>query len=212
MAYTGIESIKAKLQAYRRRFYLNQMLRGGLLLVLLLASLFLLFTLSEGLLWLSVTWRSVLFYSLVLSGLGVTGYFVAYPLLKYLNVAPALSDAEAARLIGKHFPEVDDKLLNMLELSASSEQDNALIAATLEQRSQELRPIPFYTAVSFRPNWRLARYAVIPLLLLLFLFAINPEFVSQGASRLVNYNKHYTPPPPYRVMIEGHKAQLIDGS
>ena len=114
--------IKHKLQAYRRKYYLNQIIRGGLLLTLLFLSLFVLIVWSESVLWLSTGWRTGLFWGLVLSALGVFGWFIAIPLGKYLNLSGGMSDAQAARLIGKHFPNVSDKLNNLLELSGRSDR------------------------------------------------------------------------------------------
>ena len=209
---SDLSPIKQKLQAYRRKYYLNQMIRGALLLTLLFVSLFVLIVWSESVFWLSTGWRTVLFWGLVASALGVVGWFVAIPGAKYLNLSRGLSDDHAARLIGKHFPNVSDKLNNLLELSSRSDNDNALLRAAIDQKTEELQPVPFAQAVNFKPNRKLARYAAIPVLALFFLLIFQFEGISESTERLINYDKHYNPPPPFELSIPDHKAKLVDGS
>jgi hypothetical protein len=205
--------IKEKLAAFRRKYYLNRVIRGGVIFLLLFSTLFALFTLSEGLLWLSTTWRTVLFATLTGASALALGAGVIYPGLKYLNVGPTISDHEAARLIGRHFKEVDDRLLNLLELSAGAGENASadLLAAAIDERIEAMRPVPFTAAVSFQPNRKLARYLAIPALLLLLMFLFYPDVVTKGSYRLVNFNRHFQPPPPFTVSIPDHKDALVEG-
>lgn len=208
----AIASIKQKLQAYRKKFYLNRMIRGGVILLLLLSSLFIGFVVFEAFLWLSPGVRTALFYTLLASAAGVAGAMIIYPATKYFAIGPSISDEEAARLIGKHFPEVDDKLLNLLQLNGQSTADDALLRAAIEQKTAELQPVPFAAAVNLQPNWRLARWIGVPIGILLLLLAINPAAISDGTLRFLRYNEHFNPPPPFRVKVPNHPKELVDGN
>ncbi|MCS7084879.1 MAG: hypothetical protein NZ534_02220, partial [Bacteroidia bacterium] len=96
-----ITLIKEKLTAFRKKYYLNRVLRGGVVFLLLFSTLFALFTLSEGLLWLSTTWRTALFVTLTTASALALAAGVIYPGLKYLNLGATMDDKEAARLIGR---------------------------------------------------------------------------------------------------------------
>ncbi len=208
-----VKVIKEKLAAFRRKYYLNRVIRGTVVFLLLFSTLFTLFTLSEGLLWLSTAWRTALFATLTAASALALGAGVVYPGLKYLNVGKTIDDKEAARLIGRHFKEVDDRLVNLLELSAGAGQSTSadLLAAAIDERIEAMRPIPFTAAVSFKPNRKLARYLAVPTLLLLLMFLFNPDVVTKGSYRLINFKRHFQPPPPFTVSVPDHKDALVEG-
>lgn len=207
-----MNSIATKLAAFRRRHYFHQILRGGLLLVLVSGSLFLLVAFAEGNFWLSPGTRAVLFWGLVATALFVTGRYLLWPATRLLGLTQPLSDDDAARLIGKHFPEVNDRLLNLLQLGRATEAENTLVAAAIEQKTASLQPFPFPKAVDVQPNRRLARWLALPTLLLVVLLAVWPEFLASGTSRLLNYDTPYTPPPPFNVTVENLPKELVAGT
>ena len=71
---------------------------------------------------------------------------------------------EAARIVGNHFPEVKDKLLNTLQLQQQVDNaqgaDVTLLAASIDQRTASLRPLPFGKAVDIRPSLQALKFAV----------------------------------------------------
>ena len=71
---------------------------------------------------------------------------------------------DASRIIGKHFKEVDDKLLNIIQLK-SINSENELLAASIDQKAKELRPIRFNKAVLYKHNVVYLKYLSIPLLI-----------------------------------------------
>jgi hypothetical protein len=154
----------------------------------------------------------VSFFALGLTLLGVGGYAVVWPLTKLLNLSKPLSDTEVASLVRRHFPEIDDKLLNLLELRTfSGGSENALLAAAIQKKTEDLAPIPFARAINLGVNWRLARYLAIPLFLFLLLAIVMPDVLSNGTTRLLNYNQEFIPPPPFKILVENHPDELIAG-
>jgi hypothetical protein len=113
--------------------------------------------------------RTALFWGTVVAVALVIGKFIAIPLMKLFRLGEVISHAEAARIVGTHFSEVKDKLLNTLqlrEMAASQAQQSDLIDAAIAQRSRELGPVPFVNAIDLRRNTRYLRYALPPLALL----------------------------------------------
>ena len=70
---------------------------------------------------------------------------------------------QASEIIGNHFSEVQDKLLNFLQL-ANQSQTSELLAASIEQKAASLQPIPFSNAVNFATNKKFLSYVIIPIL------------------------------------------------
>ena len=99
-----------------------------------------------------------------------------YPPLKALyRIERNFSKEEAAKIIGKHFTEVEDKLLNLLQLSSLSNSQNELINASIQQKSKQLTPIPFLKAIDFSENKQHLKYAIVPVSILLLLFFSGNE-------------------------------------
>jgi hypothetical protein len=158
--------IKQKLTAFIRRYYLNKLLKGSILFfsVWLLYSIIIL--LIEYFLWLAPPYRSLLFWGFILFSSLLFFRFILWPLAKLFKLSKGLDLTAASILIGKHFPEVNDKLLNVLQLENSSEQSDLLLAS-ISQKSKELSPVPFKTAVNFNTSLKYLKYAAFPVLIIL---------------------------------------------
>ena len=204
--------IKAKLKQFKRKHYTNKVIRGVIVLALMSSGMFLFFALVEGSLWMDPKWKTGLFYVFALSSVAVFISMIAYPLLKLFNLGKTMSDDEAAHLIGKHFKEVDDRLVNLLQLKQGGQiTDNSLLLAAIGERIEQMRPIPFTNAISFKPNWKLARYLAIPVLIAGTVLWVNADLLKGGSQRFLNYDKKFNPPPPFDVEIANHKKTAVDG-
>ena len=118
---------------------------------------------------------------------------------------------EASKIIGKHFPEVNDKLLNVLQLQKSSDQSDLLLAG-IAQKSRELKPIPFKLAINFRSNLKYLKYAAIPILIIMIiLISGNISVFSESYSRVVHYQTAYQPPAPFSFYINEQDLSVEEG-
>ena len=161
----NFKTIQTKLEQFIRRYYTNDLLKGAILffaigLLYLLATLFI-----EYVLWLSPAARGVLFWVFIVVEVSLFGRFIIWPLTKLFKLKKGIDYEDASKIIGKHFPEVNDKLLNVLQLHKSSEQSELLLAS-IDQKSAELHPVPFKMAVNFNKNVTYLKYAAIPILIL----------------------------------------------
>jgi hypothetical protein len=153
--------------------------------------------------------RTVLFFGL----LGVFVYllirFIAIPTLKLLKLGRRISHEDASTMIGRHFPNVSDKLLNTLQLRGQAEkQESALLMASIDQRIEELKPVNFVGAVDFSENKKYLKYALPPILLGLILYFFAPNVIQDGSKRLVTYNVEYVPEAPFEFLIENEELQV----
>lgn len=200
------------LREFRRKFYFNRILRGSIGLVLVTSSILFLMIAGEGLLGFPSSVRTGIMIALGAVFLGILGAGVIWPWSKMMNLSKPLSDLEIAELIRRHFPAVDDKLLNLLQLrERASLEESALLVAAIQSKTEELAPVPFARAINLQVNWRYARYLAIPLLLFLLLWFVRPDVLSGGATRLVNFNKEFIPPPPFEISVLNHPRELIAG-
>ena len=93
----------------------------------------------------------------------------------------------SARLIGAHFKEIDDKLINLLQLSRETEKSELLLAG-IEKRSAELRHIPFQRAIDLKANLKYLKYLSLPLLVIAIVWlsgkTIEDYFQTTGFEKL----------------------------
>ncbi|MCE3007625.1 MAG: hypothetical protein LW884_04645 [Bacteroidetes bacterium] len=205
--------IQHRLLAFKRRYYLNKIVKGLLVLLLLVLALFTALVLAESMLWMGVGARTSLFFLLLAAAGFVLVRSVVLPTLGYFRLGATLNEEAAARMIGQHFPEVRDRLLNLLQLGqAASAQEYSLLRATIEERTASMQHISFARAISFRANWRFARLLAVPLMVLAVFLVINPLVLYQSSTRIFRYATHFVPPPPFEILVSGHPERMMDGA
>ena len=158
----------------------------------------------------STTVRTALFVSLI----SVSGFtfwkYIAVSLFKLLDFGKRITNAQAAIIIGKHFPNIKDKLLNTLELQNQNIlSNNALVLASIDQREKELSPVPFSVAIDLKKNSRYARYTAVPVLILLIILLISPSIITDSTSRIVQYNTHFEAPAPFDFIVQKIEEEAV---
>jgi len=207
---SNFENIKNKLEHFIRRYYTNELLKGAILFFAI-GLLYLIITLFvEYVLWLNPTARTILFWVFIVVELGLFVKFIVIPLSHLFKLRQGINFETASKLIGNHFPEVNDKLLNVLQLNQNPVQSDLLIAS-IEQKSQELQPIPFKTAINFRSNTKYLKYAAIPIAIILLSFLSGKiNWFSDSYERVVNYQTAYEPPAPFQFFVINESLQAIE--
>ena len=202
--------ILQKLSVFTKKYYTKQLVKG-VLLFLTLGLLFWFVVLSlEFMLWLNQSWRLALFLIFVLVELYLLYRFIITPLLLLFRLRGGLSNRDASLIIGKHFPEVDDKLLNLLQLSENPYKSD-LILASIEQRANAMRPVPFTDAVNFRESLKYAKYVAIPVVLFGFIWLTgNVVSFFNSHKRVVNYAMEYERPAPFQFRLLNERLEVLD--
>ncbi len=195
--------VKHKLRVFKKRYFTNQIIGGSIAFLVFFSITFLFFSLTEGLLWLKPQVKTVLFYVFLTASLLTFLRFIAYPLYKLLTMDKHLSDEDAAKIIGKHFPEIQDKLLNLLQLeNLKKDSHSDLLLASIEKKTEELKPYPFQFTIDYKKTLRRARYLLVPAIIALLVFVFNREVLTQGTQRFLKYDKEFVPPPPFQIVFK----------
>ena len=205
------KKIQKKLHQFTRKYYTNELIKGTILF-LSLGFLYLFFTLFlEYFLWLKPTARTVLFWIFIVVEVFLLIKFIAIPIFKLIGFRKGISLEDSSKIIGAHFPEVEDKLLNVLQLKENANQSD-LILASINQKSAELQPIPFVKAVDFKQNKKYLKYAIVPVLIwLITLFTGNNSVFSDSLERVVNHRTAYNLPAPFSFALVNKSLQVIQG-
>jgi hypothetical protein len=203
-----------KLDAFIRRFYINQLLRGALYTVGAVLGMFILLNLLEYYFYFGTGVRSFMLWGFLgLSGIALYQW-VALPLMHYFHLGKVISHEQAALIIGDHFTDVKDKLLNILQLRQQS--NNAiyaeLITASINQKSNEIRLVPFQSAIDLAKNRKYLRYALPPVLLLLFLLLGAPNIIREGTNRLWHSSTKFEKPAPFKFLVDVDSLKAVQFS
>ena len=202
-----------KIEGFTRKYYLNRLIQGVLVGAVLWIVFYLLINGLEYFSWFPPRGRFVLFLFLLAGSAFVLVYHFLIPLFNLIRFRKKMSVEQASVMIGKFFPEIKDKLLNTIQLSnqATTDADNALLAATIEQRSARLSPIRFSDAVDLRGNLKYLGIFFGSLLILIVLMVFLPSFAVQPTQRIVNYEQHFEKPLPYQVEIDQDEIETTQG-
>ncbi|MFA9187170.1 DUF4175 family protein [Flavobacterium magnesitis] len=202
--------IYQKLEAFIRKYYLNELIRGVVFFIGL-GLLYFLFTLFiEYFLWLKPIGRTILFWTFIGVEVVLLFRFILFPVFKLLKFKKGIDYNEASSIIGNHFSDVKDKLLNFIQLSnpENNSERSELLLASIEQKANALQPIPFTNAVNFNSNKKYLPLAIIPVFLFAsFYFSGNKGIITQSLNRIVHFNATFLPPAPFKFVLLNSNLQ-----
>ncbi len=191
-----------KINAFIKKYYQNQLIKGGIYVISILLIFFLVFAILEYLSSFGVAGRTFLFWAYILITFLILARLVFLPVLYLLKIRSPLTYKDAAKIIGNHFPEVDDKLLNLLELSEISSTDSDLISASIDQKTKHLSPVPFKNAIDFSINKKHLKWVSIPIIIV-FLFVLSGKdyILMESSARIIKHNTFFEPKAPFNYII-----------
>lgn len=201
-----------KIDEFIRKYYKNQLVRGSLLTLAALGGFFLTLNILEYFSWFNPPTRTVFFYSFVGIAAIILTVYVIIPLLKFSKLGNVISHEQAAKIIGIHFGEVQDALLNTLQLRQMSGDESLsreLIEAGINQKIVRLNPIRFADAVDLKHNRKYLRYALPPLLVIIAVLLISPAFITEPSNRILHYGKVFEKPAPFTIEILNKELKAV---
>lgn len=211
---SNYELLISKINEFTRKFYLNKLLRGLIYTLAILFACYLLLFLLIYYLQPDPLIKTILFFSYLLLLCGFTIIGIIKPALAYFRLGKTLSLEESAVLIGNQLQLVSDKLLNTLQLKALADlspQHNQLILAGIDQKINELTPVPFSKAVNLNDNKKYISYFLVPLVLILLIAVVAPAIVKEGTKSLVAYDRKILPAAPFKFVLLQNNLSVTQG-
>ncbi len=195
------KEVDEKIASFRKKYYLNLFLRGTILSLTLLLAYFLMATLIEYNLWLGKGVR----LSLFILFFGTVGYclfrFLLAPIKWWLS-GSGIGKEQSAKMIGQHFPTIQDRLLNFLQLSALTNNRGALLEASIEQKASVFQGFSFESIIDLGENRRYLKYLALPFGLFAVLFIFNQKIFTASADRIIHFNQEYSPQAPFQFVVQ----------
>lgn len=204
----------SRLDAFIRKYYANKVLRGTL--VFLSCLLFYVLTVSVGeyYLYLPVWARITIMSAFVGLGGGALVVWVIIPLSKMARLGKVISHEQAAEIIGRHFPEVSDRLLNILQLKRHPDNNASreLAEASINQKIGQISVVPIASAIDLSKNKKYLPF-LLPLLLIgVFILVAAPNVFRESSSRLLQPTKAFEKPSPFKFIIKNPSLIAVRNS
>lgn len=203
-----MDMVLQQLQAFKKKFYLNLLVKGLLISGGLLLTCFLVYNLLEYFFYFPYYIRAFLFFSFIGLTLYVLLRWIITPLSAFANLRKLLSDEQAAQHVGHYYPQIKDKLLNAIQLRELG-RHNDLILASLNQRSEQLSVYHFSESIRLAENKPLLKYVLVPLAIMLAATLLYPSLFVQGTERIIHYKNFYAPPAPFAFAVQNPKLQAF---
>jgi len=201
-----------KLDVFIRKYYKNQLIRGGIYCFSLLIVFFLVANLFEYFGQFNTTTRTTIFYLYLALNAFVILRFMVIPLFKLFKIGKIISREQAANIIGDHFSYVGDKLVNTLQLADISNDQNInidLVNASIDQKILKLKPIPFGAAIDFKKNSKYLKFVIPPLLVFIIIIFSAPSMITEPTNRLVKHGEYFERTFPFTVKILNENFEVI---
>lgn len=203
-----------KLDAFIRKFYLNKLIRGSIYFFSVLFITFLTLNTLEYYFYLKPTHKIILLSISAVSLASLLFLYIITPLVKYYKLGAIISHKKAAEIIGIHFQEVKDKLINTLELyeqALTQSEHHELIEASINQKISEIKTIPFVKAIDLNKNKKYIKYVIIPFSIIIIILIISPGFIKRGSERLIKYDTQFEKPAPFKFILNNKNLIINQG-
>ncbi len=206
------QNLISKLDTFIKKYYKIKIVRGIIIFITLLPVIWLIVSYSEFYLRFSQITRTIIFYTLLTLFISFFIYQIVIPALKIFKIGKVISYKDAAKIISKHFPEIQDKLLNILELQERKKNEkNVLIEASILQKTEQIKLIPFTSAVKYSQLKKYIKYTVPVLLIFISAFLISPGILKEGTKHIINYKKEFKKPPPFHFILKNKNLNFKKG-
>ncbi len=188
-----------KLNSFKRKYYSFKLLKGLVLTLFFILALFTVFSLVEYLVYLSTDIRKLMFFGFLIFSFLLILQFIGIPLLKLFHVLKPIDLKSTTVLIQKHFAEIEDKLLNIIELSdfEDNQYSNEIVLASIDQKIDELKVFNFNDAVQYKNIRIVGIYLIVSILISLGILVINKNIFTDSTNRLVHFNTTFVKPAPF---------------
>jgi uncharacterized protein DUF4175 len=204
LTMNNYEWLISRLDAFIRKYYANKVIRGSLVFLSCLLFYILSVSISEYFLYLPVWSRITIDSLFVALGLSSLVAWVIIPLAKMGRLGKVISHEQAANIIGRHFPEISDRLLNILQLRRHPDNNSSreLAEASITQKIGQISVVPITKAIDLSKNRKYLPY-LLPLVLAgVFILVAAPNVFREGSSRLLQPTKAFEKPSPFLFTIK----------
>lgn len=208
-----LDALRRRLHRARRRVLTADLAFGAALTLGILAAALGLGAALEAGLWMGTAARLLFYVAFLVVTVALVGVYVVRPVLRFFGVLPGLDDHSLAAAIGRRFPDVSDRLVNLLDLAdgRSSEAPFSLLDGAVQMLGRQVEAVPFERVEDYGPARRTAPLAAVPMMGLLLFGLFAPTTFTSAVDRLFSPTETFAPPAPFSLVVSPGDVDLVRG-
>ncbi|MCI0706517.1 MAG: hypothetical protein L0Y80_03410, partial [Ignavibacteriae bacterium] len=165
----------------------------------------------------SSTVRTVLALLFGAIALALLAWYVVRPLLRLVGILPTWDNFTVAKKVGGRFPNVLDRMLNLLQLhremdSGKSLYSPELVDASFQDLQHNVTGLDFATTADRSPVGRAAQWFALTVVGVALLGMGLSSSLYGAADRLVHFTAEYTQPAKYSFEVLPGNDEVVKGS
>jgi hypothetical protein len=199
------DTLLKKLDEFIKKYYKIKLIKGFLISIGILTGLYLIISFSEFYLYMSPGGRGIFLFGFLAALFSIFVFLIVIPALKLINIGRMISYEQASGIISKHFTEIKDKLINILELKKLTdhpESDSNLVNASINQKIDEIKVFPFKNAIHYKQTYKYLKYTIPPIIILISVLLISPSIIKDSNERIIHFKQTYEKPLPFRFELK----------
>ena len=208
-----VDRLRTRLRRTTRRMTWAELAFGAAVAVGVVAAVWFLATLLEASLWLGTTARTALAAAVGTVAVGVGAAMVARPIGRLLGVVSGPSEEEVAREVGRHYPRVADRLVNLLQLAEGrrSHAPAPFVDEAVQHLAEDLDEVSFREVEDFGRARQALRLASLPLAAVLAFLLLAPSTFLGASERLLAPGTSFDRPAPFQLSVRPGSVRLVQG-
>jgi hypothetical protein len=202
------------IEAFKRKFFFVKLIRGFLTFTIFFIVFYSLFILLEFEFFLPPSVRKIVLYTSIIFFVLFFTHSIVLPVFKIIGFAKQNEKIKISTIINKYFPEIKDKLINVLELNSLKENAYSLniVNAAISQKSKELKLFNFAKAIHLQDIKWLLYYFLISFSIVISVYIINSSVIIEPGKRILNFNYKYIKPAPFSFELLSKNMKVKKGS
>ena len=208
-----IQSIRNRLSKTRVRVTRNAILSGLIFSFIVAASLWFFAVSLEAGLWLAPLYRSAILGVVCIGIAGVLIHQLGMPVALHMGWIGGFDEMNIARTVGREYPEIQDRLVNMIQLSdgAHSDAPDAYVDRAARSLGETIFPITFENVARTDRIRRYGLWAIIPAVALSIFIGASPSTFSDASRRMLSPAESFTPPAAFSFFVRPGNTEIIRG-
>ncbi len=194
------ENLLSQVKSYKNKLYKNMLMKGCILTAAAILAAFTTVNVLEYFGNFNSIVRAVFFYGFLSLAVLLSLRWIFFPLFKLLSAKRQISDLDAAAQIGSFFPQVKDKLTNILQLKNAA-VEGSLALAGINKKASQISHLEFTEAIQYKENRKYLKYLIPIFFFTAGLYLILPQIFTESTERIVHYSDTFEPQAPFSFEI-----------
>lgn len=211
---SNFEIIEKKLEKVRAKYHRLELYKGIIYFLLIGILYYLIIAVTEYYNYFNTSVRKVFFFSTCIFIFLLFIRYILIPVTKLVFERLRINNTLVNKLIIKVYPELKDKLINVLELKDiknTTHYSEAILNAAVNQKVKQIIFIDFLKSVDFKTLRSVLLYFITSVVLSVVIYAFDRDIYSESTQRIIHYSKSYYRPAPYHFRLLNNHLKVNKG-